>query len=788
MKRSRQMTLRLALLVMAAGFVSACKDYSTSDLLNIKFPTGGTRGLKISSPSPVTVGQPFTITVTATNSARPGGIQQEYQNPVNVTLQVGGGTLTSVTGGGWFLGTQNFTVVYNNPSLSLNASEVILLRVIDATDSSFTTVSDNITASSQVVFNQFMVVAPGTTFKGQPFNLTITATNSDNTTNTAYNGTVNLSTYLVAGVIAPNSVTGFVNGVATVSVTIAESFTNLQIKAADSVNATLTGLSNNFQVYFDSVALAAFAQSATTNRIIWNYPTNTTQALLYRDSGSGFQLVTTLFAPTANYSDTGRTTGTTYTYKVVAQDNLATIQYTSTATATPSTCVTTISVGNGNTAIAPGANPWTPALSPICVIDNVSITGSLSVQAGTVVLVSPGKSITVASGGALLSQGTQSSPIVFTSANVSPVAGDWGGIIFASGAVGSTIASDNYTGGSKLEYTTVEYAGPGITTAESLYLDNCTIQNNRSTTTPGAGISANQAAGRQIVMKNTLVLNNTLSGNLNGGGLYAAQRAAIYSSKFFNNSVTYAVNNLRGGGAYLVADSGLITSTQFINNNLNNGLVCCSSHQGGAVYINGSMNTVTGNTFQGNFIIANNGNQAGGVYVAGNNNTFTNNLFSGNTANFAGGAMLPLGFGNTFTRNTFSGNWISNGSGQGGAVYLGNGNTLTYNVFTSNSTGRGGAIYPIGTTATVNHNNFASNSATNGPNVFSAGSVTLDFTNNYWGGAISGQTAMGICDGSNTGGSCATSSGTIDASGARATAWPLCKAAPSDPDCVGANF
>ncbi|MFZ5629192.1 MAG: beta strand repeat-containing protein [Spirochaetota bacterium] len=760
-------------------FGAGCKEYSTTDLLSLKFPTGGTRGLRITAPSPITVGQPFTITVTATNTVRPDGIQQEYQNPVNLTLQVGGGTLASVTGGGWFLGTQNFTVVYNNPSLSLNSTEIILLRVTDSTDASFTTVSNNITATSQVVFNQFKVVAPGTTFKGQPFNLTITATNSDNTTNTAYNGTVNLSTYLVAGTITPNTATGFVNGVATVSVTLSQSYTNLQIRAVDSLNATLTGISNNFQVYFDSVALAAFAQSATSVRVLWNYPTGTTQALLYRDSGAGFQLVATLFSPTAYYSDTGLA-NQSYTYRVVAQDNFATLQYQATTTASPSACVSSIS-GTVTTAT------WTPAQSPYCVTGNISITGTLTLAAGTILLVNPGFSLTVASGGTLLAQGSQALPVVLTSSSAAPAPGDWGGIIFAAGAVGSTISSDNYGGGSVLQYTTVEYAGPGITTAESLYLDTCTIQNNRTTTTHGGGISANQPAGRQIVMKNTLVLNNTLSGNLYGGGLYATQRAAIYSSKFLNNSVTYVANNLRGGGAYLVGDSGLVFSTQFINNNLNTGTFA-SGHLGGAIYISGSLNTVAGNTFQGNFIIVNNSGQGAGIHVAGNNNTFTNNLLTSNNTNLAGGAIILTGFGNTVTRNTISGNWIANASGQGGAVWLGNSNTMTYNVFTTNSTGKGGALYSQAMVATVNHNHFLSNSATNGANVYFAGSGTLDFTNNYWGGATSGQTAMGICDSSNAGGACSTSSGNIDASGAVGTAWPLCKTAPSDPDCVGANF
>ncbi|MFZ5629191.1 MAG: beta strand repeat-containing protein [Spirochaetota bacterium] len=777
-------TLCHILVFLVLLLISACKEYSTNDFLSAKFPTGGTKGLRITAPSPITVGQPFTITVTATNTVRPDGIQQEYQNPVNLTLQVGGGTLTSVTGGGWFLGTQNFTVVYNNPSLSLNSTEVILLRVTDSTDTSFTTVSNNITATSQVVFNQFKVVAPGTAFKGQPFNITITATNSDNTTNTAYNGTVNLSTYLVAGTITPSSVTGFVNGVVTVSITLSDSYTSLQLRAVDSVTATLSGLSNTFQVYFDSVALAAFAQSASAIRVTWNYPTGTTQALVYRDSGSGFQLLSTIYLPTANYTDTaGLIAGQTYSYRVIVQDNLGTLQYQATTTAVPSGCTTSV-------AGTVTSETWTPAQSPYCVTGNVSITGTLTISAGTIVLVNPTFSITVASGGSLIAQGTQSAQVVFTSANASPTPGNWGGIIFATGAVGSTITSDNYSSGSLLQYALVEYAGPGITTAESLYLDNCTIQNNRTTTTNGAGISANQAAGKQIVMRNTLILNNTVATTLYGGGLYATQRAAIYSSKFFNNSVAHVANFLRGGAAYLAGDANLITSSQFFNNSLSSAQ---SNHQGGALYIVGDFNVMTGNTFQGNFISLTNTAHGAAAYLLSNNNNVINNIFSGNTATAVtagsfGGALVINGFGNTLTRNTFSGNTSTGSNSSGGALTFGNNNTATYNLFTTNAATRGGAIFVNGTTATVNHNQLISNTGTSGNNVFYGAAGTLDFTNNYWGGATSGQTALGICDGSNTGGSCATSSGTIDASSARATVWPLCKTAPSDPDCVGANF
>jgi len=765
-------------------FLCSCKDYSTQDLLGVRFPIGGQRGLQVVAPSLVTIGQPFTVTVRATNSVLPEGIQQDFQNPTNLSLQVGGGTLSNVQYGGWFLGRQNVTLVYNNPAVGLNSSETILLKATDTLNSDLPSSCNNIQAQSQVVFNQFKIVAPGIAFKNQAFDLTITATNSDNSTNTTYNGTVNLSTYLVAGTVTPSSVTGFVNGVATVSVTLSESYSSLQLRAVDSVATTISGLSNTFQVYFDSVAFVAFPQTATSVRAEWHFPTTTTQALIYRDSGSGFQLLQTVFAPTNYYTDLGLTTGTQYTYRVVVQNNLATVQYTATMAATPSGCTTT-------TSGAITSATWTSAGSPYCVTGNITVSGTLTINPGVVVLVNPGFSITIGSGGTLFSQGTNANPITMTSSNVSPVAGDWGGVIFASGAVGSVIASDNYASGSKLEYTKVEYAGPGVTTAESLYLENCTIQNNRGTVLNGAGISATMPAGRQIVIKNSLILNNLLTTTpLSGGGLYSDQRVAIYSSLFSGNSVSATVNGAKGGAAYLGADSNLITSTQFINNSLG-AAACC--HGGGAVYLAGNSSVLTGNSFLNNYVAAAFTAQSGAVHASDNNNTFTNNLFSGNSlssnSNPFGAAMAIMGLGNVLTRNTFSANFVN--TGHGGAVHVASGNTLTYNQFTQNIANSGGAIRSAGTIGTVTHNNLYSNtatSATNSTNVWSTSSGTVDFTNNFWGGPTSGQTAMGICDASNTGGSCGSSAGTINASGAVSTAWPLCKIAPSDPNCVGANF
>ncbi len=54
-----------------------------------------------------------------------------------------------------------------------------------------------------------------------------------------------------------------------------------------------------------------------------------------------------------------------------------------------------------------------------------NIKASLTIEAGTTVLMSPGTSLHVVDGGAIKSQGTAEEPIVFTSAKDSPEAGDW---------------------------------------------------------------------------------------------------------------------------------------------------------------------------------------------------------------------------------------------------------------------------------------------------------------------------------------------------------------------------
>lgn len=100
---------------------------------------------------------------------------------------------------------------------------------------------------------------------------------------------------------------------------------------------------------------------------------------------------------------------------------------------------------------------WRAANSPYIVTNSVAIDdgATLSIEAGTVVHMSNGTSLTVQSGGLLVS-GSPAAPVRITSyrarAGETPVPGDWGKVIFTAGTV---------AGKTRLENTLIEY-GQGV--------------------------------------------------------------------------------------------------------------------------------------------------------------------------------------------------------------------------------------------------------------------------------------------------------------------------------------
>ena len=111
----------------------------------------------------------------------------------------------------------------------------------------------------------FLVTAPATANAGTAFNVTVTAQDAANTTDTTYAGTVHITSTDGSATLPPN--TTLTNGVGTVSVTLKTAGTQT-VTATDTVTASITGTSGNVTIrpsattHFAVVAPAAAASGA----------------------------------------------------------------------------------------------------------------------------------------------------------------------------------------------------------------------------------------------------------------------------------------------------------------------------------------------------------------------------------------------------------------------------------------------------------------------------------------------------------------------------------------------
>jgi len=129
---------------------------------------------------------------------------------------------------------------------------------------------------------------------------------------------------------------------------------------------------------------------------------------------------------------------------------------------------------------------WTVADSPYIVTSNITVKGTDGADEITTLTVEPGVAVRfninvslvvgASSGdpGALVAQGTETNPIVFTSNQATPSPGDWRGIKFYN-------TTDD--AGTVLDYCTVRYAGYGNTGQIYIYnaapaLSHCTCESS----------------------------------------------------------------------------------------------------------------------------------------------------------------------------------------------------------------------------------------------------------------------------------------------------------------------
>lgn len=119
---------------------------------------------------------------------------------------------------------------------------------------------------------------------------------------------------------------------------------------------------------------------------------------------------------------------------------------------------------------------WRATNSPIPVCSDITINSgvTLTIEPGTTIQFNPGVSLSVASGGRLLAEGTAAAPILFTRA---PAAANWDHLI-VNGAVGSPETRIAYA---RFEFNVTNTSTPAIEVAAgTAYLDHLTFGNNAS--------------------------------------------------------------------------------------------------------------------------------------------------------------------------------------------------------------------------------------------------------------------------------------------------------------------
>ncbi len=159
---------------------------------------------------------------------------------------------------------------------------------------------------------------------------------------------------------------------------------------------------------------------------------------------------------------------------------------------------------------------WTAVSGPYQVTANLTVNAgvTLTIQAGTAVYISPGVNITVANGGRILAEGTDTARIRFSSA---PGAGNWGGLTINGGpnSPESRIAYTHFDGNGD---TAIEVADGtafldhltfGNTSRQYLSLDrasfvvqNCVFPTITGSFEPVHGTGGIKTGGRGIVLRN----------------------------------------------------------------------------------------------------------------------------------------------------------------------------------------------------------------------------------------------------------------------------------------------
>jgi parallel beta-helix repeat protein len=391
---------------------------------------------------------------------------------------------------------------------------------------------------------------------------------------------------------------------------------------------------------------------------------------------------------------------------------------------------------------------WSPT-----TCDPYTATGSVIVQSGVTLTIEAGttikfnslKALTVQ--GTLIARGTAGSPITFTS-NIGTAKGDWGYIHFADSSADATFDGNGaYTGGSILQYATVEYGGGASVSengavrieASSPYLDHNTIRNNK---TDGVHVWSSGAPR----LTDNIVSDNGIAGSTNAYGIYVNSTGSllvrgntasnntqdgIYLYYCDTSTVTDNTASTNPRYGIRVSSTGDLTVTgNVVSNNGSYGLYVYTSNSGRTA-------TVTGN--------AANGNGYSGIYVQTYGaSTISGNSAENNTASGSNGGGMQISASSSYTTTVSSNTLVGNTGYYGGGLYVAGktavtGNTITGNTASYYGNGYGGGLYTTGT-AVISDNTITGNTA-GGTNGYGGGIYAESLTTTISDNTITANTA-----------------------------------------------
>jgi len=311
---------------------------------------------------------------------------------------------------------------------------------------------------------------------------------------------------------------------------------------------------------------------------------------------------------------------------------------------------------------------WTLAGSPYL------IGGSIMVPNDSTLTIEPGVEVTFQGTfkllvlGRLLSIGTASDTITFTSADTTA---GWRSIRFD----GTPATSDT----SKIIYCKLQYGKatgvPPDNSGGAIYFDNFSkvvISNCLITHC----LADEAGGGIYCINSSPVIIDNTISYNHGanvGGGICCHVNS---SPVIMGNTITHNTTFFNGGSGISVISGSpaIINNIIAYNSNL--------TYSGGGIWCNGCNAEITGNTISNNSAPF-----GGGINTSGGTPTLLNNTITNNTADHGGG-ILCTNSSPVITNNTLANNF----AGDGGALYCQyiSGPTLRNTILWGNTASGGG--------------------------------------------------------------------------------------------------